>query len=323
MPPSTSLVSIIVPCHNYAHTLIETLNSIRAQSLSNWETIIINDGSLDNTQDIIQQFSLLDSRFIGITQENKGVSAARNAGIKAARGDFLLFLDADDLITPQKLEAHIRHFETTPETDISYSHCQYFSTLKPKELYPSFDLTQREWMQKISSKGKTILATLMDRNLFVISSPVIRKASLPTNVNFKENIRYYEDWLFWLECAISDMNFQYCEEKDCATLIRVHPISTVQNEEKMFDGIPPFRAEIAKALHSAKDLSPTERNRLSKRNKRHLEKWCRKKLERSGVNRKALKEVLDKTNATLVTAALVKHLAKKPTYFLKTFLNPR
>ena len=90
--------SVIIPCYNQAHFLEECFDSILQQDYSNWEAIFINDGSTDETQCIIEKFASFDSRVILHCKSNGGLSSARNAGISIAKGDFFLWLDADDLL---------------------------------------------------------------------------------------------------------------------------------------------------------------------------------------------------------------------------------
>lgn len=104
------LVSVIIPCYNKAAFLAEALDSVFMQSYSNWECIIINDGSLDNTQNIAKSYAIKDNRFKYLCQDNQGVSIARNNGIKASSGIFILPLDADDTIEPTYIEKAVNHF---------------------------------------------------------------------------------------------------------------------------------------------------------------------------------------------------------------------
>ena len=93
------LVSLIIPCYNAAKTLPRTLNSVREQDYKNLEIIIVNDGSKDNTLEVATKYATIDSRIRLITQENSGVSVARNNGLRNANGDYIMFLDADDNYT--------------------------------------------------------------------------------------------------------------------------------------------------------------------------------------------------------------------------------
>lgn len=108
MADNQPLISVIVPCYNGARFLRETLNSVRAQSYTMWEAWIIDDGSTDESPQIIADYVQLDSRFHSYRQENKGVSAARNAGIERLMGEYLSFLDADDVWEPMNLQEKLQ-----------------------------------------------------------------------------------------------------------------------------------------------------------------------------------------------------------------------
>jgi len=96
------IVSVIIPCYNHGHYLPCAVNSVLAQTFTDWEAIIVDDGSTDNTREVAAQFT--DPRIRYIYQENRGLAAARNTGIRAAQGKYLAFLDADDEWEPRFLE---------------------------------------------------------------------------------------------------------------------------------------------------------------------------------------------------------------------------
>ena len=95
---NSPLVSIVVPCYNVEHYITKGLESVFKQTYSNWECIVINDGSTDNTENEIKKWTKLDQRFKLITQQNKGLSGARNAGLKHINGECIYFFDPDDLL---------------------------------------------------------------------------------------------------------------------------------------------------------------------------------------------------------------------------------
>lgn len=101
----TPLVSIIIPCYNAERWLAETLESALAQTWTAKEILVINDGSTDSSLAVAQQYTTRGVRVID--QPNRGASAARNHGLRLARGDFIQFLDADDLLAPNKIELQI------------------------------------------------------------------------------------------------------------------------------------------------------------------------------------------------------------------------
>ena len=100
----TPLISVVIPAYNAEQFLDETLESVLSQTYENWECIIVNDGSTDNTEEIAKKWCEKDARFRYFYKENSGVSDTRNLGIKEARGEYIAFLDADDLYMPNFLD---------------------------------------------------------------------------------------------------------------------------------------------------------------------------------------------------------------------------
>ena len=108
------LISIIIPCYNAAKTISRTLNSIREQDFKDVEVIVVNDGSTDNSLQVLSMFEKVDNRIKIITQENSGVSVARNNGIKHAKGNYIVYLDADDnYTTPYALSNMMKRLKET------------------------------------------------------------------------------------------------------------------------------------------------------------------------------------------------------------------
>ena len=97
-------VSVIIATYNMARTLAESVESVRAQSFEDWEIVLVDDGSTDNTVELAEQFIRLEPRCRIVTQDHAGVEAARNTGIGVARGEWLLFLDGDDTIASTHLD---------------------------------------------------------------------------------------------------------------------------------------------------------------------------------------------------------------------------
>ena len=125
-------VSIIIPCYNYGNLILETINSILNQSLQDWEAIIVDDGSTDNTFTVCKDIN--DPRVKIIRQDNLGISVARNTGINKSYGDFLQFLDADDLIQHDKLKIQSEYLDDHPEVDVVYGEVRYFYSDNPENL---------------------------------------------------------------------------------------------------------------------------------------------------------------------------------------------
>ncbi|TWJ18862.1 glycosyltransferase [Geobacter argillaceus] len=119
------LFSIVVPTYNQAQYLTAALDSLITQTYSNWEALIVNDGSTDNTTQILQKYADNDSRFRLFHKPNGGVATALNEGLKHATGEWICWLSSDDLFEPDKLAVHLKAIHEYPETHFFYSHFYY------------------------------------------------------------------------------------------------------------------------------------------------------------------------------------------------------
>lgn len=106
-PTKTPTLTVVVPVYNVEDYIEETLDSLLSQSFTNWEAIIVDDGSTDGSSQIVSEYAGIDSRFRVIRQDNAGLGAARNTGIRAATGKYLTFLDSDDVIPPNGYQAAV------------------------------------------------------------------------------------------------------------------------------------------------------------------------------------------------------------------------
>ena len=109
------LVSIIVPVYNYKAYLCRCLDSIAAQTLADWECLVVDDGSSDGSAAVCDEYAAKDPRFVVIHKENGGISSARNAGLEAARGEFVMFCDQDDAIDPHSMEYALEMQRQAPD----------------------------------------------------------------------------------------------------------------------------------------------------------------------------------------------------------------
>jgi glycosyltransferase involved in cell wall biosynthesis len=118
-------VSVVIPAYNADRFIAATLDSVLAQTFTAFEVIVVNDGSTDQTQAIVESYVERDDRIRLINQPNQGISATRQRGQTASQGDFIAFLDADDLWLPQNLETHLRHFAAHPKLGISFGRVEF------------------------------------------------------------------------------------------------------------------------------------------------------------------------------------------------------
>ena len=185
-----NLVSIIIPCYNQAKFLSETLQSILDQTYSQWECILVNDGSTDSTDEVAENWIKKDKRFSYYKKENAGVSDARNYGIQKAKGDFIQFLDADDLLDEDKLLTSISTIEDH-KVEIVCTDYLLFKENRTNTKSTFSDLAAFEFtfynLARYWNDGFTI--------------PIhcwFFKACLFHNVKFPVGLTAQEDWVMWL-----------------------------------------------------------------------------------------------------------------------------
>lgn len=136
MENTNALISVIVPIYNVEKYLSQCVNSLINQTYKNLEIILVDDGSLDNSGKICDEFSEIDSRIIVIHKENNGLSSARNAGLKIAKGNFIGFVDSDDWLDENMYEIL---FKLIKDNDSDISCCKFFKTADSEEKVPVID----------------------------------------------------------------------------------------------------------------------------------------------------------------------------------------
>jgi glycosyltransferase involved in cell wall biosynthesis len=183
-------ISVIVPCYNQANFLDEALKSIFKQTYGNWECIIVNDGSDDDTAAVSSIWVNKDHRFKYEIQENKGLSEARNKGLQLATGDLIQFLDADDAIDEKKFESDLKALENIKETSIVVSNFRTFTNDLKKTYSPYCEINEE---------------LLCFNNILVKwatnSIPIhcgLFKAKLFDTFRFPAELRAVEDWVMWV-----------------------------------------------------------------------------------------------------------------------------
>lgn len=260
------IVSIIIPSYNYGFVIGETLRNIQDQSFQNWEAIIVDDGSRDNTAAVVRQFVDTDARIRFFPQENKGVSAARNLGFQKATGKYIQFLDADDLLSRDKLTLQVDFLERNPDTDISYTDHIYFETNKPDIHYPDYEMNHHNWLPKIDARGYEVVNVLIYSNIAVVSSPLLRRKIVEKVNGFPEYSNYTEDWEFWFLCAVNGARYTFLNHPDALTMIRIHQRNTSRNIQIMQAGELKYRKRIVANVQQSAFLSGEEKERLLAKN---------------------------------------------------------
>lgn len=187
------LVSIIVPCYNQATYLEEALMSVLKQTYHYWECIIINDGSEDNTEEVAKNWVEKDCRFKYKYQANSGLSSARNAGLKIAKGDYIQFLDSDDLIKSKKLELQILDLVDNDISVSDYIPFQDGTDEFVKSRYLSPFLLETEFKKDIILNWETLKSIPCHSVLFKM------KLVIENKIYFEPTLPNHEDWVFWVK----------------------------------------------------------------------------------------------------------------------------
>jgi hypothetical protein len=188
---SHNRVSIIVPCYNQAAYLPETLQSVIDQTYQDWECIIINDGSTDDTAAVASLWLKKDIRFKYIYKKNGGLSSARNMGLDAVSGKYIQFLDSDDTIAKNKLQLQLVDL-----VDCDISICDYFP-LEDKA-GTRFDSRYITPFTSVENYKKQIILD-WETNISIPCHCVLFKKKIidSFSIKFDESLCNHEDWLFW------------------------------------------------------------------------------------------------------------------------------
>jgi glycosyltransferase involved in cell wall biosynthesis len=296
-------ITIVVPVYNYERFLEETLESVRAQEFSNWEAIIVNDGSTDQSESIASHFVSIDQRFRYIYQQNGGLSAARNTGIEAAKGQYIQLLDADDLISAKKLSRQYDFMQSRRDVDISYTNAIYFKEDNPAMHYKSFGISEnaepilsnREWIPNFDDKGIKILDYLLIHNIAPVNSFLVRSKVFEKIGLFNPSYKSLEDWEFWFRAAISGNRFSKVLDEETYAKIRVHSTSMSFNKHKMNLYLIRLQNDMVNGL---KKKESKELMLVVKKNQLLMDKHFRRLIRNTGVlNCSQLSELADETNA--------------------------
>ncbi|MBV6625063.1 MAG: glycosyltransferase [Rivularia sp. (in: Bacteria)] len=205
--------SIIIPAYNAITYLPETLESLLNQTFTDFEVLIVDDGSYDNIIDWAAEIK--DPRVRFFSQNNKGVSAARNLGIKQAKGEYIAFLDADDLWESTKLEKQLQLLKNNPSLGLVHTEMLVIDE-QSKSLGRKFT----------SNVEGDALKRLLERNTIVTSSVIVRHSCLQAVGNFDENLTSSEDWELWVRIA---SRYFIAQIKEPLVYYRQHANNTTKN----------------------------------------------------------------------------------------------
>lgn len=179
------LVSVITACYNSAETVVETIESIQRQTYPCVEHIVVDDGSTDGVAELLKSY-IQDSRVVFIQRENGGVSSARNTGFAHSRGEYIVFLDADDLLRPEYVETCLRMLTENPEARIAVSGVEEFGVGKLMRQIPPFEF------EKYVFDNTFPCCAMMRRKDFLRCGP------------YDESMSFAEDWSLFISILKED-----------------------------------------------------------------------------------------------------------------------
>ena len=244
------LISVVIPAYNAQKTITQTIESVLNQTFSDFELIVINDGSQDSTLDIVSSIS--DSRVQVFSYPNSGPQKSRNRGIEHSSGEYISFLDADDLWTPDKLEAQLKALQENPQAGVAYSWTDYIDEsgkLLPQRIYGNF--TGDVYV-------KLLLADFVGNG----SNPLIRKQALVEVGGFDELLVAGQDWDMWVRLA---SKYPFVAVPSVHILYRVSGGSWSTNLARREAG---FKRVIEKAIAQTPErLQPIKKDIISNRYK--------------------------------------------------------
>ncbi len=226
-------VSVVIPAYNAMTYLPETLECVLRQTFADFEVLIIDDGSSDHIVQWVSQVT--DLRVKLISQENQGLPGARNTGIAHARGEYIAFVDADDLWEATKLEKQVQRFETDPAVGLVYTWTRLIDPLtKPTGNVFEGSLEGKIWEQ-------IVVGDVVGSG----SCAMVRRVCFETAGVFDRNLTSVEDWDMWIRIAA---RYPFAAVKEHLTLYRQHPSSMSKNRQRMLQNL---RTVIEKAFESA------------------------------------------------------------------------
>lgn len=214
-PPPT--ITIVIPAYNAARYLSQTLDSVLKQTFNDWQCLIVDDGSTDDTPSIAQDYANQDPRFTAITQPNAGVAAARNLGAEAASSTpFLIFLDADDVWYPEALQTLLARFHDHPKAPAVHGHGSYLGPegqcVRPGELEAACRsrllFNGHKVINTTASQPTTFQTLATACSIWTPGMVLIRTQAFQKITGFDAQLHLTEDWDLWVRLSrLGDIPF--------------------------------------------------------------------------------------------------------------------
>ena len=233
MNVTTPVVSVIVPMYNVEKYILQCLESVLSQTYVFFEVICVDDGCTDGTVSKVRQLG--DNRIRIVQQINQGLAAARNKGIKSARGIYLAFLDSDDYWHPEKLESHVKHLKENPRVGISYCPSAFVDE-------DGFKMGIHQTPKLKNIRAKDVLcrnpigngsAPVIRRDVFDDIRQLNKSNKRPATQYFDANLRQSEDIELWIRISLNT-NWKFEGIKPALTYYRVNAGGLSANTNRQF-----------------------------------------------------------------------------------------
>ena len=196
------LISIIIPAYNCSKSISRSIDSVIKQTYSNWELLIIDDGSTDKTKEIVEEYITKNPKLKYYHQENSGAPASpRNNGIRRSKGNYIAFLDHDDEWLPEKLAKQVLLFENLDIQNIGFVACNVYTIEE-----------NNKKIIKLKNRGNILEALLEGDFIYSCSSVMIKKDVFQKVGLFDENLKCADDWDMWLKISSAGYNFNFVDE---------------------------------------------------------------------------------------------------------------
>jgi glycosyltransferase involved in cell wall biosynthesis len=254
-----SRVSVIIPCYNREDLLAATLDSLQAQTYSDWEGIVVDDQSQDGSLAVAQRYALQNDRFRAVSRqgEKRGANVCRNQGLSAARGDYIVFLDSDDLLSPTCLECRVAAMDRAKDCGFGVFQTELFTHA----------IGDRGTLWNAYTDSSDLYRFLSLDTVWLTTGPIWRKQALAQLGGFDEDVLSFQDWAVHVRALIARIkyfkeplrdNFHRHDYGSINTISAVKDIRPdhLQSHEKLF-------VAIFKSLQTAGLLDLEARRRLA------------------------------------------------------------
>jgi len=246
-------VSVVIPTYNRAKMLVEAVESALQQTHPPDEIIVMDDGSTDDTERVIARYS---GKLRYVRQKNSGPAAARNHGMRLASGDFIAFLDSDDLWVPDRLERQFAALKSCPDLDFIFGLEAKFTA---EQQFDGCEIKDRDVWKSLNSVDYVVpepFKLLLEENFIPTSSVLFRKRCIATVGFIDESLQQAEDYDFWLRFALHGCRFGFVNSVLCHR--RQHGGNLVNQWVDR-------TSSTAAVLSRYRDHSPVQRERIARR----------------------------------------------------------